>query len=197
MDKKCVAVAIEGTDLIGKSTTTTELGRCLKAKVVHFPGANPIGTFIRQWRKTVQSEPNDVLYLAEMVMSAILDEGVNTVYDRHFLSTPVYSDLERTSILKAWPYLERLFTNLLHHRIYYIVLHASEELLTQRYKDVNRDRDDYYHKIQSILEHNERFQTFAKMLGIPIIEVDGKTPKQIVDEIVRLLNLNTPINKNT
>jgi len=197
MDKKCVAVAIEGTDLIGKSTTATELGRCLKAKVVHFPGANPIGAFIRQWRKTVQSEPNDVLYLAEMVMSAILDEGVNTVYDRHFLSTPVYSDLERTSILKAWPYLERLFTNLLHHRIYYIVLHASEELLTQRYKDVNRDRDDYYHKIQSILEHNERFQTFAKMLGIPIIEVDEKTPKQIVDEIVRLLNLNTPINKNT
>jgi thymidylate kinase len=180
-------IAIEGTDLIGKTTAAQLLAKKLSLPYKHFPGLTGFGKFIRTWRKTTHSEPNDVLYYAEMISEALTDKKYSgTVYDRHFLSNIVYHNHDAASMLKSFDLLCSLFEQLLESPVLFVILYASEELLAQRFEVVLRDREDYFHKIEPIFKHNALYKTFGKMLELPIITVDNKTPEQITDEIFQI-----------
>ena len=187
MDKKTF-IAIEGTDLIGKTTTAQLLAEKMHLSYRHFPGLSGFGGFIRHWRKNTHSEPNDVLYYAEMISEALTDKrNIGMVYDRHLLSNIVYHNHDASSMLAGFNLLCGLFEQLLGNKIVFVILYASEGLLKQRFDSVLRDRDDYFHRLSPILKHNALYKTFGQMLGLPLISVDNKTPEQIVEEIIKII----------
>lgn len=181
-------IAIEGTDLIGKTTTAQLLAKELGLSYKHFPGLTGFGKLIRDWRRNTHSEPNDVLYYAEMISEALVDkEQVGVVYDRHFLSNIVYHNHDASSMLASFGLLCGLFEQLLESPISIIILYANEEVLQQRYETESRDREDYFHKMEPILKHNALYKTFGQMLNLPIIQIDSKTPEQICQETIKIL----------
>lgn len=165
-------IVIEGSNCVGKTTICKQLAKKIRYSYVHFPtraGDKFPGidtTYGELFRST--GEQRYAKIDIEINLPAVEAVG-NVVVDRMWLSHYVYSQ----SNFQEYPY-------------YTVILHGSEDLLVERFKNRIKDCDYTNNNRESILGqiiyHNQKFIEMGTQHNIPMINIDDLS----VDDILNM-----------
>ncbi len=184
--EKSRIIIVEGAQGAGKSTTTNLLReRLTSVNLIRMSGVRDKGI--------TGKEKSFLVHLSTLQMMDKLDKcEINFVLDRSFLSEVLYCDLGfKPYTSQGWqeyfgPVIKSLNEK---YKLEYVLLKPDKGELEERL--AKRTKGEYQpFKVDSSLSQTEKYielltEGFFDKVDVRIIEVKGKNPEEIVEEIIK------------
>lgn len=184
--EKSRIIIVEGAQGAGKSTTTNLLRETLTSvNLVRMSGVRDKGV--------TGKEKSFLVHLSTLEMMDKLDEcEINFVLDRSFLSEVLYCDLGfKPYTSEGWQEYFGPVLNSLNkkYKLEYVLLKPDKDELEERLG--KRSKGEYQpFKVESSLKQTAKYielleDKFFEDIDVRIIEVKGKSPVEVVEEIIK------------
>ena len=163
---------LEGCDGVGKSTLAEIIASHIGADVVHL----------------TRHSPCDVKSCMTRIVSA-----VPYVMDRSYISELIYSEIFNRECALSKEDVKDITYNISLHKVLEVILVCEENELLRRLKVRNNEGPDI---MNNIIHIQDAYINYAQENGILMINVTGKSPEELADQIINIYEENYKENEN-